>query len=212
MLDVLRIGALVSGGGTNLQAIIDAIKSGYIKNTEIAAVVSGKEDAYALTRARENEIDSKCILKRDFKEKGENAYEKAIIDYFEEKNVGLVLTAGFNTILNSYFTDYYKNKIMNVHPTLIPAFCGKGYYGLKTHEAVLAMGVKITGATVHFVTDVCDGGPIILQKCVPVVPGDTPETLQKRVMTESEQVIFPEAVKLFAEGRLVVADNKVSIL
>jgi len=206
---MLKIGALVSGGGTNLQAIIDAINSGYIKNAEIAAVVSSKKDAYALTRAEENGIDGVCLLKKDFKDKGDDAYEKAIVDYFNSKGVSLVLMAGFNKILSPYFSRKFENKVMNIHPALIPAFCGEGYWGIKVHEAVLECGVKLTGATVHFATEVCDGGPIILQKSVHVLDDDTPETLQTRVMEEAEQVIYPEAVKLFAEGKLKIVGNRV---
>jgi len=208
---MLKIGALVSGGGTNLQAVIDAIKAGKI-NAEIAAVVSSKKDAYALVRAKENGIEAVYMRKKDYENRGDDAYEKALVGYFQSKDVGLVLYSGFLTILSPYFIKFYENRIMNVHPALIPAFCGKGYYGIHVHEAVIESGVKVTGATVHFATEVCDSGPIILQKCVPVLDDDTPETLQKRVMEQAEHIIFPAAVRLFAEGRLKIVGNRVIVI
>ncbi len=201
---MLKIGVLVSGGGTNLQAIIDAIDAGKI-NGEIVAVVSNRKDAYALERAKKHNIETAWISKKQFVSFDE--YEDALIDYFKAKNVGLVIFAGFMVILTSKFADAFKNKIINIHPSLIPSFCGKGFYGLKVHEAALAKGVKVTGATVHFVDSEADTGPIILQKAVEVKEGDTPEILQKRVMEQAEWVIFPEAVRLFAEEKLVVENN-----
>lgn len=201
---MLKIGVLVSGGGTNLQAIIDAIDAGKI-NGEIVAVVSNRKDAYALERAKRHNIETAWISKKQFASFDE--YEDALIEYFKAKNVGLVIFAGFMVILTSKFADAFKNKIINIHPSLIPSFCGKGFYGLKVHEAALAKGVKVTGATVHFVDSGADTGPIILQKAVEVKEGDTPEILQKRVMEQAEWVIFPEAVRLFAEEKLVVENN-----
>jgi len=201
---MLKIGVLVSGGGTNLQAVIDAIEAGHI-DAQIAAVVSSRSDAFALERAKKHNIDAVCISKKQFRSSDE--YENALIEYFKSKNVGLILFAGFMVILTSRFIDAFKNKIINIHPSLIPSFCGKGFYGLKVHEAALKKGVKITGATVHFVDSGADTGPIIIQKAVEVRDGDTPEILQKRVMEEAEWVIFPEAVKLFSEGKLFIENN-----
>ncbi len=204
---MVRIGVLVSGGGTNLQAIIDNIKSGYISSGEIAAVVSSKEGAFALERAKNAGIPGKVIARKSFP--SEDEYEEEMIRHFKSYNVELIVLAGFMTILSGKFINAYKNRIINVHPALIPSFCGDGFYGLKVHEAALAKGVKVTGATVHFVTEETDAGPIILQKAVDVEDDDTPETLQKRVMEQAEWKILPEAVKLFTEGRLEVRDNKV---
>ena len=204
---MVRIGVLVSGGGTNLQAIIDNIKSGYISNGEIAAVVSSKEGAFALERAKNAGIPGKVIARKSFPSADE--YEEEMIRYFRSCNVELIVLAGFMTILSKKFINAFENRIINVHPALIPSFCGDGFYGLKVHEAALAKGVKVTGATVHFVTEETDAGPIILQKAVNVEDDDTPETLQKRVMEQAEWKILPEAVKLFTEGKLEVRDNKV---
>lgn len=195
-----KIGVLVSGGGTNLQALIDAQKKGIIKSGEIVTVVSDKQDAYALTRARENGIDTKVILKKDYPDR--NAFSKALCDYMLEKGVELIVLAGFLSILSGDFLSRYKDKIINVHPSLIPSFCGDGFYGLKVHKAALDYGVKVTGATVHFVNEVTDGGRIILQKAVYIKDGDTPEILQKRVMEEAEWKILPEAVELICSGKL----------
>ncbi len=201
---MLKIGVLVSGGGTNLQAILDAIDSGKI-NGEIVSVVSSRKDAYALERAKKHNIEAVWISKTQFESFDE--YEDALISHFKSKNAGLIIFAGFMVILSSKFTDAFKNKIMNIHPSLIPSFCGKGFYGLKVHDAALKKGVKVTGATVHFVDSGADTGPIILQKAVEVKDGDTPEILQKRVMEQAEWIIFPEAVKLFAEGKITVDNN-----
>ena len=201
---MIKIGALVSGGGTNLQAILDAIDKGGI-NAEVRAVVSSKEGAYALERAKAKGIENTVIRKKDFENAGD--YEKTLAKYFKERNIDLIVLAGFMVILGPDFINEFENRIINIHPALIPSFCGEGYYGLHVHEAALKAGVKVTGATVHFVTAECDAGPIILQKAVEVMDDDTPETLQRRVMEQAEWVIYPEAVKLFAEGRLEITDG-----
>ena len=197
-----KIAVLVSGGGTNLQALIDAQKSGKIINGEIALVLSSSSEAYALNRAKENGIETKVLERSEYKTR--RAYSSAIAEVFESYSIDLVVLAGFNYILTDEFIRGYENRIMNVHPALIPSFCGDGFYGLHTHEAVLASGVKLTGATVHFVTTVTDGGPIILQKAVEVMEGDSPEILQRRVMEKAEWIILPEAVSLFCQDRLDV--------
>lgn len=204
---MLKIGALVSGGGTNLQAIIDAIESGYIKDAEIVTVVSSKPGVYALERAEKHGINTAVIRKKDYTEKGD--YERALVKHFESFGCGLIVMAGFMVVIGSEFVSAFKNRILNIHPALIPSFCGDGFYGLKVHEAALKKGVKVTGATVHFVTEETDAGPIVLQKAVNVAENDTPETLQKRIMEEAEWVIYPEAVKLFAEGAIKVEGNVV---
>ena len=201
---MVKIGALVSGGGTNLQAILDAIDKGGI-NAEVRAVVSSKEGAYALERAKAKGIENTVIRKKDFENAGD--YEKALAKYFEDRDIDLIVLAGFMVILGPDFINEFENRIMNIHPALIPSFCGEGYYGLHVHEAALKAGVKVTGATVHFVTAECDAGPIILQKAVDVMDDDTPETLQRCVMEQAEWVIYPEAVKLFAEDRLEITDG-----
>ena len=185
-----RIAVLVSGGGTNLQALIDAQKSGIIKSGEITLVISNKKDAYALTRAQNAGIDSLVIEK-----KGNENFEEQIIEALENNKTDLIVLAGFMCILSERFTKKYENRILNVHPSLIPSFCGEGFYGLKVHEAALNYGVKVTGATVHFVNEIPDGGKIILQKAVNIEEGDTPEILQKRVMEQAEWKILPEAVE-----------------
>lgn len=195
-----RIAVLVSGGGTNLQALIDAEKSGIIKSGKIVAVVSDKENAYALKRAEQNEIETKVIQKKDYPDR--DAFSKALCEYMTEKKIDLIILAGFLSILSGEFLTVYKNKIINVHPSLIPSFCGDGFYGLKVHKAALDYGVKVTGATVHFVNEVTDGGKIILQKAVEIKEGDTPEVLQKRVMEEAEWKILPEAAELFCSGKI----------
>lgn len=203
-MDMLRVGALVSGGGTNLQAIMDAIDRDKI-NAEVVAVISSKEGAYALERANKKGIDNTVIRKKDYPAVEE--YENAMADYLEAHGVDLVVYAGFMIILGETFVNRFENRMINIHPSLIPSFCGKGFYGLHVHEAVLKAGVKVTGATVHFVTAQCDAGPIILQKAVDVLDDDTPEILQKRVMEQAEWVIYPEAVRLFAENRLEIVDG-----
>lgn len=199
---MLRVGVLVSGGGTNLQAIIDSVKKGNLK-IDIVTVVSSSERAYALERARGNGIEAVCISRKEYKED----FEAALIRHFKEREVELVVMAGFMVILGETFIREYKNKILNIHPSLIPSFCGEGMYGLKVHEAALKKGVKLTGATVHFVDEGTDTGPIVMQKAVAVKGGDTPETLQRRVMEEAEWEIYPEAVRLISEGELVIENN-----
>ncbi len=204
---MLKIGVLVSGGGTNLQAVIDSIESGYIKNAEIVTVISSKEGAYALERAKKHNIKGVLIKRGDYNSFEE--YTNAMISHLESCGAELIVLAGFMTVLSGEFIKKYENRIINIHPSLIPSFCGNGFYGIKVHEAALKKGVKVTGATVHFVNEETDGGPIILQKAVYIEDGDTPETLQKRVMEEAEWKIFPEAVKLISENKLEVADGRV---
>ncbi len=204
---MLKVGVLVSGGGTNLQAILDNIESGYINNAEIVTVISSNPEAYALKRAEKYGINTICIRKKDFKD--EESFLNAMERHLDSFGVELIVLAGFMTVLGKSFTEKYKNKIINIHPALIPSFCGDGFYGLKVHEEALKKGVKVTGATVHFVNEETDGGPIILQKAVEVKDDDTPEVLQKRVMQEAEWKIFPEAVKLISEGKIAVEGNKV---
>ena len=195
-----KIAVFVSGGGTNLQALIDAQKAGIINSGEIALVISNNKDAYALTRAKENGIATEVALKKECG--SQESFETKLCRILEENKIDLIVLAGFMSILSGDFTDKYPNRIINVHPSLIPSFCGKGFYGLHVHEAALEYGVKVTGATVHFVNEIPDGGEIILQKAVEIMENDTPETLQKRVMTEAEWIILPKAVSLFCEGKL----------
>lgn len=204
-----RIAVLVSGGGTNLQALIDAEKTGMFGESKISLVLASKPGVYALERAEKNGIDSVVISRKDYDSIA--AYSKALADVLTAAKIDLVVLAGFLTIIDEQVYEAFPNKIINVHPALIPSFCGKGYYGLHVHEAALAKGVKVSGATVHIVTPECDAGPIILQKAVAVEQDDTPEVLQKRIMEEAEWIILPEAVKLFCEDRLTVKDNKVYI-
>ena len=204
-----RIAVLVSGGGTNLQALIDAQKSGMFGDSEISLVVASKDGVYSLERAKNNNISSKVLVRKEYDSIKE--YSKALTDTLVEEKIDLVVLAGFLTIFDEQVYEAFPNRIINVHPALIPSFCGKGYYGLHVHEAALAKGVKVSGATVHIVTPECDAGPIILQRAVEVKEDDTPETLQKRIMEEAEWKILPEAVKLFCEDRLTVKDNKVYI-
>ena len=206
---MLNIGVLVSGGGTNLQKLIDAQNAGEIKNGCLRVVISSRADAFALERAHKAGIETVVLCRKDFPDV--DAYSQALIDALRERNVELVVLAGFLTITGNNFVEAFPNRILNVHPALLPSFGGKGYYGLHVHEAVLARGVKVTGATVHFVNEVCDGGPIILQKAVEVRQGDTPELLQKRVMEEAEWSLLPKAVSLFCEGRLSVKDGIVEL-
>ena len=204
-----NIVVLVSGGGTNLQALIDAQKRGELGNGKITCVISSKADAYALTRAEENNINTRVLVRKDYADIA--SYSKAMRDALIEEKADLIVYAGFMTILDENVCDAFENKMINVHPALIPSFCGKGFYGLHVHESALAKGVKVSGATVHFVTAECDAGPIILQKAVEVKQDDTPEALQQRIMEEVEWKILPEAVKLFCEDKLTVKDNKVYI-
>ena len=201
-----RIAVLVSGGGTNLQALIDAEKNGIIKNGKIICVIASNPDAYALERAKQNNIPTLVIPRREYESVSD--YTRAVTDALTQEKADLVVYAGFMTILDEQIVRAFSNRMMNVHPSLIPSFCGKGFYGLHVHEEVLKKGVKLTGATVHFVTEECDGGPIILQKAVEVKNDDTPEILQKRVMEEAEWKILPQAVSLFCEDRIEVKDNK----
>ena len=193
MADKAKIAVLVSGGGTNLQALIDAQKNGIINNGEIVLGISNVTGAYALERAKTAGIDSFTVSKKQLG--SQEAFEKAIIKKLDEYSVDLIVLAGFLSILSKDFTAKYKNRIINVHPSLIPSFCGKGFYGLKVHEAALDYGVKVTGATVHFVNEIPDGGEIIMQKAVDILESDTPETLQKRVMQQAEWIILPQSVE-----------------
>lgn len=193
---MLKLAVLVSGGGTNLQAIIDAIESGKIKNAEVALVIANKTSAYALERAKNHGIKTAVIRKKDFASK-EDA-EQAMIDAINAEGCGLVVLAGFLSVLSPKFIRAFDKKIINIHPSLIPSFCGEGYYGLKVHEEALKKGVKVTGATVHYVDEIVDGGEILAQKAVYVQEGDTPEVLQKRVMTEAEWIILPEVINKLA--------------
>ena len=204
-----NIAVLVSGGGTNLQALIDAEKRGELGCGKITCVISSKEDAYALTRAKENNIKTRILVRKDFSDIA--SYSKAMRDILLEEKADLVVYAGFMTILDENVCDAFENRMINVHPALIPSFCGKGFYGLHVHECALQKGVKVSGATVHFVTAECDAGPIILQKAVEVKEGDTPETLQKRIMQEAEWKILPKAVQLFCDGKITVEDGKTII-
>lgn len=205
-----NIVVLVSGGGTNLQALIDSQNRGEIKNGKISCVISSNPNAYALTRAENNNIPTEVIRRKDFAEFDE--YDNALTELLKSKNADVVVLAGFMTILGSKVISAFENKIINIHPSLIPSFCGEGYYGLRVHEAALKKGVKVTGATAHFVNEVCDGGPIIIQKAVEIKNGDTPEILQKRVMEQAEWRILPKAVSLFCEDKIIVKDNKTEIL
>ncbi len=206
----MNIVVLVSGGGTNLQALIDAQKRGEIKNGRITCVISSKPGAYALERAEKNGIATRVIPRKDYDDI--HTYTKAVKDALLEEKADLVVYAGFMIILDSQVVEAFAGKMMNVHPALIPSFCGKGFYGLRVHEAVLQSGVKLTGATVHFVTEDCDAGPIIAQKAIPVHDDDTPESLQKRVMEQCEWKILPQAVSLFCQGRIKIIGNKTQII
>ena len=206
---MVRIAVLVSGGGTNLQALIDAQSRGELKNGRIAAVLSSRPDAYALERAARAGIPGYVVARKDFASNREMTV--ALVDKLRELNIGLVVLAGFLHILTGEMVAAFPNAILNVHPALIPSFCGKGAYGLHVHEQALAYGVKVTGATVHFVTEEPDGGPIVLQKAVEVREGDTPEVLQRRVMEEAEWQLLPRAVALFCQDRLQVEGRTVHI-
>ena len=205
-----RIAVLVSGGGTNLQALIDAQARGEIVNGSIAAVISSKEGAFALERAAKAGIPGYVIARKDFT--SNQAMTAALVEKLKELDIDLVVLAGFMVILTEEMVRAYPNAILNVHPALIPSFCGPGYYGLHVHEKALEYGVKLSGATVHFVSEECDGGPIVLQKAVPVEEGDTPETLQRRIMEQAEWIILPRAVSLFCQDKLSVEGRIVHIL
>lgn len=201
-----NIVVLVSGGGTNLQALIDAQNRGEIKGGRITCVISSKEGAFALERAKKAGIKARVLARKDYADIA--LYSKAMTDALKEENADLVVYAGFMTILDEQVCKAFPFKMMNVHPALIPSFCGKGFYGLHVHEAVLESGVKVSGATVHFVTEVCDGGPIILQGTVDVKNDDTPEILQRRIMENVEWKLLPKAVSLFCEDRITIKDGK----
>ena len=204
-----NICVLVSGGGTNLQALIDAERRGELGSGKITCVIASKADAYALERAKQNNIKTRVLVRKDYSDI--SSYSKAMRDILLEEKADLVVYAGFMTILDENVCDAFPNKMINVHPALIPSFCGKGFYGLHVHEAALQKGVKVSGATVHFVTAECDAGPIILQKAVEVKNGDTPEVLQKRIMEEAEWKILPKAVQLFCDSKIAV-ENGVTII
>lgn len=206
---MLKIVVLVSGGGTNLQAIIDAVEAKTITNTEIIGVISNNRNAYALERARKHDIPAMCISPKDYESR--EAFNDAFLDELQQLNPDLIVLAGFLVVIPEKVIRQYEHRMINIHPSLIPAFCGKGYYGLKVHEAALKRGVKVVGATVHFVDEGTDTGPIILQKAVEVKRGDTPETLQRRVMEEAEWKILPRAIDLIANGKIELIDGKVVV-
>ncbi|MBQ8435323.1 MAG: phosphoribosylglycinamide formyltransferase [Oscillospiraceae bacterium] len=201
-----NIVVLVSGGGTNLQALIDAQKSGIIKNGRISYVISSKEGAYALERAAKENIPTRVIPRKEYADN--KSYSKAILDALNEEKADLIVLAGFMIILDEIVTKSYPYKIINVHPALIPSFCGEGFYGLKVHEKALEYGVKVSGATVHFVNEEADAGAIIMQKAVAVENGDTPEVLQKRIMEQAEWKILPQTVSLFCQDKIEIVDGR----
>ena len=207
---MLNIAVLVSGGGTNLQALIDAQNRGEIKNGRITFVIASNENAYALKRAEFAGIPSAVVSRKAYNSKEE--YDEALLDQLIDKNIDLIVLAGFLSILGEKLISQYRNKIINIHPSLIPLFCGDGFYGKRVHTAVLNSGVKVTGATAHFVNEITDGGAIILQKAVPVEQGDNEDILQYRVMRQAEWEILPKAVSLFCEGRIKIIGNKTEII
>lgn len=206
---MLKIAVCVSGGGTNLQAILDGIDEGTITDTCVAAVISNNPGAYALERAKNHGIEGVCISPKEFPDR--ESFNRAFLEKLDSYQVDLVVLAGFLVVLPESMIQKYRNRIINIHPSLIPSFCGTGYYGLKVHEGALTRGVKVTGATVHFVDEGTDTGPIILQQPVAVEPGDTPETLQRRVMEQAEWKILPQAIDLIANGKVSVQDGKAVI-
>lgn len=206
---MLKLAVCVSGGGTNLQAVIDRIESGEIADASISVVISNNRNAYALQRAKKHGIEHVCISPKDYESR--DAFNDAFLAKLDSYDVNLVVLAGFLVVIPESVIQAYRGRIINIHPSLIPSFCGKGYYGLKVHEAVLARGVKVTGATVHFVDEGTDTGPIILQRAVEVQEGDTPEILQRRVMEQAEWVLLPAAIRLIASGRVSVTDGHVQI-
>ena len=206
---MLKIAVCVSGGGTNLQAIIDGIENQTITNAEIKVVISNNKNAYALERAKQHGIEAVCISPKDYESR--DAFNEEFLAKLDSYEVDLVVLAGFLVVIPPQMIKEYRNRIINIHPSLIPSFCGTGYYGLKVHEGALARGVKVTGATVHFVDEGTDTGPIILQKAVAVEEGDTPEILQRRVMEQAEWSIMPQAIDLIANGKVSVSDHKVTI-
>lgn len=203
---MLRVLSMVSGGGTNLQAIIDSVKNGTITNTELVGVISNNKNAYALTRAEENGIDAKCISPKDYESR--EVFNQELLKAVDAYEPDLIVLAGYLVVIPPEMIKKYKNRIINIHPSLIPSFCGTGYYGLKVHEAALERGVKVVGATVHFVDEGTDTGPIILQKAVEVQNGDTPEVLQRRVMEQAEWKILPHAIDLIANGKIEVEGHR----
>ena len=206
---MLRVVVLVSGGGTNLQAIMDAVDNGTITNTEIVGVISNNKNAYALERAAKRGVKNMCVSPKDFASRAE--FNEGLLKAVDEMQADLIVLAGFLVVIPEQMIEKYRNRIINVHPSLIPSFCGTGFYGLKVHEAALEKGVKVVGATVHFVDEGTDTGAIILQKAVAVEKGDTPEILQRRVMEQAEWKILPQAIDLIANGNLEVVNNKVVI-
>lgn len=206
---MLKIAVCVSGGGTNLQAILDAIDNGTITNAEVKVVISNNKSAYALERAKNHGIENLCISPKDYPSR--EAFNETFLEKLDSYEVDLVVLAGFLVVIPPKMIETYRNRIINIHPSLIPSFCGTGYYGLKVHEGVLSRGVKVTGATVHFVDEGTDTGPIILQKAVAVEQDDTPEILQRRVMEQAEWIIMPKAIDLIANGRVSVVDGRVRI-
>ena len=206
---MLKIAVLVSGGGTNLQAILDAIDNGTITNAEVEVVISNNKNAYALERARNHGIEAVCISPKDYENRA--AFNEAFLEKIDACQPDLIVLAGFLVVIPEKMIEKYRNRIINIHPSLIPSFCGTGYYGLKVHEGVLSRGVKVTGATVHFVDEGTDTGPIILQKAVEVEQDDTPEILQRRVMEQAEWIIMPKAIDLIANGKVSVVDGRVRI-
>lgn len=209
MNNTKNIVVLVSGGGTNLQALIDAQNRGELGNGKITCVIASKSDAYALTRAKNNGIKTRTLIRKEFSDIA--SYSCAMRNILLEEKADLIVYAGFMTILDENVCDTFQNKMINVHPALIPSFCGKGFYGLHVHEEALKKGVKVSGATVHFVTSECDAGPIILQKAVDVINGDTPEALQKRIMEQAEWKILPKAVQLFCDDKITVINGRTVI-
>ena len=207
---MLNVVVLVSGGGTNLQAIIDAVENGTITNTKIAGVISNNKNAYALERAKKHGIENCCISPKDYADRA--TFNQKFLEKMDELNPNLIVLAGFLVVIPPEMIEKYRNRIINIHPSLIPSFCGTGYYGLKVHEAALARGVKVVGATVHFVDEGTDTGPIILQKAVEVEEGDTPEVLQRRVMEQAEWKILPKAIDLIANGKVKVEDGRTHII
>ena len=206
---MLKVAVLVSGGGTNLQAILDAIDNGTITNAKVEVVISNNKNAYALERAKNHGIEALCISPKDYGTR--DAFNKAFLEKLDDCQPDLIVLAGCLVVIPKQMIEKYRNRIINIHPSLIPSFCGTGYYGLKVHEGVLSRGVKVTGATVHFVDEGTDTGPIILQKAVEVEQDDTPEILQRRVMEKAEWIIMPKAIDLIANGKVSVVDGRVRI-
>ncbi len=206
---MLRVLVCVSGGGTNLQAVIDAIENKTITNTEIVRVISNNPGAYALERAKNHGIDAVCVSPKEYETRA--AFHEAFLQAVDEAQPDLIVLAGFLVVIPEEMIVKYRNRIINIHPSLIPSFCGTGYYGLKVHEGALARGVKVTGATVHFVDEGTDTGPIIFQKAVEILDGDTPEVLQRRVMEQAEWIIMPKAIDAIANGRVQIVDGKVQV-